>query len=52
MCEAVGALLQLGVGPPLAVGDEVFPFTEMIDGVLEEVGEIEFHRSRSSSVAV
>ena len=44
--EPVGPLLELGVGAPLALGDEVLPVGEVVDGVLEQIGEVELHRRR------
>ena len=43
--QPVGAGLHLGVGPALPLGDEVLAGPEVIDGVLEEVGEVELHRA-------
>ena len=43
--QLVGPRLHLGVGAPLAVGDEVLPFWIGVDGRLEQVGEVELHRS-------
>ena len=42
--QLVGPGLHLGVGPPLAVGDEVLPLGIGVDGRLEQVGEVELHR--------
>ena len=42
--EPVGALLHLGVGAALPVADEVLAVAEVVDGVLEQIGEVELHR--------
>ena len=42
--QPVGPRLHLGVGAPLAVGDEVLPVGVGVDGGLEQVGEVELHR--------
>ena len=44
--QLVGPRLHLGVGPPLAVGDQVLPLGVGVDGRLEQVGEVELHRSQ------
>lgn len=43
--EAIGPLLHLGVGAPLPVADEVLAVGEVVDGVLEQIGEVEVHGS-------
>ena len=41
--QLVGPGLHLGVGPALAVGDQALPVTEVVDRVLEQIGEVELH---------
>ena len=41
--QPVGVFLDLGVGAALAIGDQAFLVTEVVDGVLEKVGKVEFH---------
>ena len=41
--EPVGPRFHLGVGAALALGDEVLAIGEVVDGVLEEIGEVVLH---------
>ena len=43
--EPVGAGLHLVVGAALPLRDEVLAGPEVVDGVLEEVGQVELHRA-------
>ncbi len=50
--QAVGPLLHLGIGAPLAVGDQVLPVAVGVDSVLEQVSEVERHRSIVEHVSI
>jgi len=46
--EVVGKLvrppLHLRIGPPDTIGNEVLALGKDVDGVLEQVGQVELHR--------